>query len=371
MQMTLIMNLGIFILGLALLIYGSDVFVESASRFAKGIGVSELFIGLTIVAIGTSLPEIVSSSTALLAGKSQLAFGNVIGSTLTNLTLIVGVSAVISPLASNAIVIERDAKVMILIIGVLAVTLLDPITPGTIVFWEAGILLLLFFAYLSFLFTGKEDCESCYQFRVFVDYLIRLRFLTSLRGLTTVPSRLSKRNHQQQMQQQVQVQQQVVSSDVQESSLSKDAFQIVASAIFIVLGAFFVVTGSDFITTTWGIQESVIGLAVIALATSLPELTVSMNSAKRGFGRLLIGNVIGSNIVNVTLGLGIVSLFIPSNIGLTIGIGLIIAFAVGVSLIFFYVIRKDWRVTKTEGLMLLLLFIVSQVVLVFFSQVAA
>ncbi|MHA1936211.1 MAG: sodium:calcium antiporter, partial [Candidatus Thorarchaeota archaeon] len=181
MQLELIFaNLGLFLFGLALLIYGSDVFVESASKLARTLGVSQLFIGLTIVAIGTSLPEIVASSAAVIAGKPQLAFTNIIGSTIINMTLIVGVSALISPLASNAVVIERDAKVMILVIASLAVFMLDPLTPGIIAVWEAGFLLMLFIAYLSFLITRPEDCESCYQFHVFVDYLIRLNFLTSL-----------------------------------------------------------------------------------------------------------------------------------------------------------------------------------------------
>ncbi|MHA2201186.1 MAG: sodium:calcium antiporter, partial [Candidatus Thorarchaeota archaeon] len=101
MQLDLILlNIGIFVIGLVFLAYGSDVFVESASKLALSIGVSELFIGLTIVAIGTSLPEVVASTTAVIAGQSQLAFTNIIGSTIVNMTLIIGVSAIVSPLAS-------------------------------------------------------------------------------------------------------------------------------------------------------------------------------------------------------------------------------------------------------------------------------
>ncbi|MFX1272534.1 MAG: sodium:calcium antiporter, partial [Promethearchaeota archaeon] len=238
MQLVLALaNVGIFAIGLILLIYGSNVFVESASRFAKEKGVSELFIGLTIVAIGTSLPEIFSSSVAIIEGHSELAFTNVMGSTLVNMTLIIGLSAVVSPLASNAVVIDRDAKIMILILGVLAATLLDPFTPGAIVFWEGGILLLLFFAYLSFLFTRREECESCYQFHVFVDYLIRLQFLTSLRGLALRPKQTS-----------------IMSDTAADESASdivvsherrslKEIMLILLSVFFVLLGAQFVVSG--------------------------------------------------------------------------------------------------------------------------------
>ncbi|MFW9919084.1 MAG: calcium/sodium antiporter [Candidatus Thorarchaeota archaeon] len=365
MQLELIVaNLGLFSLGLALLIYGSDVFVESASKLARNLGVSELFIGLTIVAIGTSLPEIVASSTAVIAGKPELAFTNIIGSTLINLTLIIGVSAIISPLASNAVVIDRDAKVMILVIGALAVFLLDPLTPGVIAIWEAGFLLILFLAYLSFLITRQEECESCYQFHVFVDYLIRLRFLTSLRGLFPKPRDMAKSKDQDSS----------VESQDQErrrrSESIRGALLVIVSSAFIVLGAQLVVAGSDFITITWGIQEGVIGLVIVALGTSLPELTVSVNSARRGFGRLLIGNVIGSNIVNITLGLGLISLFIPTTILLDLGNVVIMFFALAVALIFFYIIRRDWRVTRTEGIFLLILFAITQIVTIYLEQFA-
>ncbi|MHA1958167.1 MAG: sodium:calcium antiporter, partial [Candidatus Thorarchaeota archaeon] len=142
----------------------------------------------------------------------------------------------------------------------------------------------------------------------------------------------------------------------QQTKSFKDPFLVFLSALFIVLGAQLVVVGSDFITLTWGIQEGVIGLLVVALGTSLPELTVSVNSARRGFGRLLIGNVIGSNIINITLGLGIISLVIPTAILLVLSNIVLMTFAIAVALIFFYVIRRDWRVTRTEGILLLVLF---------------
>lgn len=356
-----VIQIGIFILGLAILIYGSDVFVESASKLARSLGVSELFIGLTIVAIGTSLPEIVASSTAVIAGKSQLAFTNIIGSTLVNLTLIIGLSAIISPLASNAVVIDRDAKIMLLTIASLIVFVFDPFTPGAIVFWEAAFLIVLFITYLSFLFTRREDCESCYQFHVFVDYLIRFKFLTSLHGLIT---KQRERNEEGSDDQQAE------EKEISRLESLKTPFAVVISALAIMLGAQLVVSGSDFITLTWGIQEGVIGLVIIALGTSLPELTVSVNSAKKGFGRLLIGNVIGSNIVNITLGIGLVSLFIPTTVVLVLGNIVILVFAIAIALVFFYVIRRDWRVTRNEGVLLLVLFVLAQIIMIYFEQFA-
>jgi len=356
----MILNIGIFVGGLVLLIYGSDVFVESASKLAFQIGVSELFIGLTIVAIGTSLPEIVSSLVAVIAGKSQLAISNITGSTLVNLTLIIGISAIVSPLASNAVVLDRDTKIMTFILCVFAVFAFDPVTPGKIIIWEGAILLLLFITYLSFLFTRKEECESCYQFRVFVDYLIRFQFLTSLRGYLSTSRGIVK-------------QRQSENQEVREMTkleILKGPLKVIISALSIVIGAQFVIMGSDFITLTWGIQEGVIGFVIIGIGTSLPELTVSINSAKRGFGRLLIGNVIGSNIVNITLGIGLVSLLIPVEVLLVLGNFVMIIMTILIALVFFYIIRRDWRVTRIEGVVLLFLFVIVQMIVIYLEQFA-
>jgi cation:H+ antiporter len=329
-----------------------------------GIGVSELFIGLTIVAIGTSLPEVVASATAVIAGQSQLAITNIVGSTIINMTLIIGVSAIVSPLASNAVVIDRDAKIMIFILSTLALFIFDPFTPGAIAIWEAIVLLVLFMAYLSFLFTRREECESCYQFSVFVDYLIRFQFLTSLGGL------LSYSRKKPDIEPKDETDDREEERDDSKPKTFRNAATVVLSALTIILGAQFVVTGSNVITQTWGIQPGVIGFVIIALGTSLPELTVSINSARRGFGRLLIGNIIGSNIINITLGVGFVSLFLPLTVELLLGNTIIILMTLVFALLFFVAIRRDWRVTKREGVILVTLFFIAQVITIYFEQFA-
>lgn len=353
------LHLVVFVLGLVLLIYGSEYFVESASRIAKGMGVSELFIGLTIVAIGTSLPEIVSSTAAVLAGKSSLALSNVLGSYIANISLIVGFSAVIAPIAANAIVIERDAKIMILISFVLGISIFDPLTPGVIVLWEAVILLVLFVAYISFLYYGREECETCYQFFFFVEYLIRLRFMTTLRGLRGRPKARQKEDEEQEG----------TGQEERVGVTARDALVVLVAAAFIAVGAQLVVVGADFMTLAWGIQEGVVGVTMLAIGTSLPELTVSLNSVKKGFGRLLIGNVIGSNIVNVTLGLGLITLFVPASVGVSLGTVTLLGFTLGMGILFFAIIRKKWRVTRASGTFLLLMFVMAQIAIVSVTQI--
>ncbi len=352
----LLLNTGLFAAGLVMLVYSSDVFVEYASRLAKQIGISELTIGLTIVAIGTSMPEIVSSVLSILADKPALAFGNIIGSFLINLTLIIGVSALLSPLASNAVVLERDSKIMILTVLVLVAALLDPFSPGAVTFWEGLILIVLFFAYLSFLYSHREEALTSFQFSMFVDYLIRLRFLTSLRGTFQKPLRPRHRSK-------AKIQEETGS----QSQIARNGAIVMISLVTIVLGAQVLITSIDYIAMTSGISEGLIGVTLVAIGTSLPELMVSINSAKRGFGRLLIGNVIGSNIVNITLGLGIGALLLPVGIGLVQGL-FMAQFAAIVAIIFHYIIRRDWRVTRNEGIFLLFLFVFAQLVLSFITQ---
>ena len=356
------LNIGLFLFGLLLLVHGSDYLIQAATRLAKSLGVSDLLIGLTIVAVGTSLPEIVASIAAIIVGKSNLAFANIIGSSLTNLTFVVGISAIVAPLATNHIVLDRDTKIMILIVMILGLLLLNPFTWGYLFFPGALVLIIVLIAYLSFLYWGREECDTCYQFHIFVDFFIRLKFLTSIRRSAQSTHRSSSTT----IQELEEPLEDKVQSNVISTIVSKDMIIMIISALAIALGAQLVITGAEFISVTWGIADSIIGFTVIALGTSLPEISVSINSARHGFGRLLIGNVVGSNIVNISLGLGLVSLFIPVQIGIFTA-SLLLAFMLSVTLIFYYVIRKDWRVTRKEGFMLVFIYLIIQGAIVFLS----
>ena len=335
----------------------SEYFVEAASKLAKSVGFSELVIGLTIVAIGTSLPEIVSSSLSIVVGSGDLALGNILGSCIANLTLVVGLSALFSPLASNTLILYRDAKVMILIVVILGFTILDPITPAQIVAYEGLILLILFLVYILFLFDGRDERESSFQFELFVEYLIRLRFLTTLRGLVRRPIPPKKAKSEFLNQESVQT----AAHQEQLKRPYKEIIIVILSCTGVILGAQFVVNSAVSISLVWGIEEGLIGLTVVALGTSLPEIMVSLNSARKGFGRLLIGNVLGSNIANATLGVGFVVLVVPATVNI-LTVGLLVGMLLLVSVIFYYTIKTGWRVTRREGILLLMCYILAQVV---------
>ncbi|MBD3407573.1 MAG: calcium/sodium antiporter [Candidatus Lokiarchaeota archaeon] len=356
-QIEMILNIGLFVVGLAFLVLGSDYLIQAATGLAKRMGVSDLLIGLTIVAIGTSIPEIVASIASISAGKADLALSNIAGSSLTNMTLIVGISAIVAPLATNHIILERDTKIMIFSFAVLGIALLDPLTPGVIAIWEAAIMLLIMLTYLTFLHWGRAECDTCYQFHIFVDFFVRLKFLTSLQGKLEPPKIVKT---------------EIDVDDVQETfedskSTFRDLTIVTISVIAVAIGAQWVVSGAEYLSLTFGIGESVIGFTLIALGTSLPELTVSINSARHGFGRLLIGNVVGSNIMNITLGLGIGAFFFLSSYNFIVSI-LMVGFLMVISAIFFYFVQHDWKVTRKEGGVLILLYVIIQLISIYVAQ---
>lgn len=358
LQIEMILNLGFFVIGLSLLVLGSDYLIQAATALAKRVGVSDLLIGLTIVAIGTSIPEIVASIASISAGKADLALANIAGSSLANMTLIVGISAIVAPLATNHIILERDTKIMIFSFVVLGISLFDPLTPGVIAIWEAAILILIMLTYLTFLHWGRAECDTCYQFNIFVDFFIRLKFLTSLQGKLE-PPKITKHEDENEDTEEVQI---------DKRSSIRDLIIVLVSVAGVALGAQWVVSGSEYLSITFGIGESVIGFTLIAIGTSLPELTVSINSARHGFGRLLIGNVVGSNIINITLGLGLTAIFLYSSYNLLVSI-LMVSFLLVISAIFFYFVQHDWRVTRTEGVTLLILYVIVQIVSIFVAQI--
>ncbi|MBD3160214.1 MAG: calcium/sodium antiporter [Candidatus Lokiarchaeota archaeon] len=352
--MEMIVNVGLFIGGLALLVQGSDYLIQSATTLAKSFGISDLLIGLTIVAIGTSLPEVMASLAATAAGGADLAFANIVGSSITNITLVAGIAAIAAPLSTNHIVLDRDTKIMILAGGLLALMIFNPVAFGTIVIPEAAVLLLLLIAYLSFLYWGRTECDRCYQFSIFVDFFLRFKFLTSIREARRNPPGSSTDENNE-------------SKGETTKIPLRDVAIIAITAIAVSVGAQWVVTGAQYINSAWGIGEDVIGFTVISLMTSMPEITVSINSARHGFGRLLVGNLVGSNIVNIALGLGLVPLIFPVTFSI-MSSGILLAAFLILSLIFYYVIRRDWRVTRAEGIGMVLLYIFIQVIFISISQ---
>lgn len=255
-------NILLLIIGFIALIKGADIFVDGASSTAQNFKVSKMLIGLTIVAFGTSAPEFAVSMNALASGNSDMVLGNVIGSNILNILLILGVAAIIKPIAVKDNTVKKELPLVLLVSTLLVVLFLDTIFGGgdiNQITRSDGVVIILFFS-------------------VFLYYLITL----------AKQKRTSKEDEE------------------------PPKFKLGKSLLFVLLGLAAIIIGSDLvvdsasnIATALGISERIISLTVIAFGTSLPELVTTIVSAKKGEQDLLVGNIIGSNIFNICLVLGV------------------------------------------------------------------
>lgn len=252
-------------LGLVLLVAGADMLVKGAARLASSFGIPSLVIGLTVVAFGTSAPELAVSVKAAYAGEAELAIANVVGSNIVNVLFILGLSAVILPLAISKQLIRQDVPIMVLLSLVLVLFVQD----GDINRIEAGIFVAGLLAYTFFLFyQGKKQGSD--------------------------------------------------SVDEEVDEMLKEPHPQWQSLLFVVVGLGLLVQGSDWmvssavaLATSWGISEAVIGLTIVAVGTSLPEMVTSIMAAIKGERDIAVGNVVGSNIFNILCVLGISGLVSP------------------------------------------------------------
>jgi cation:H+ antiporter len=265
----LLLDIFLIVLGMALLIKGGDMLVDGASNLARRFNISELAIGLTIVAFGTSAPELVVSLAAAIGSHSEIALGNVIGSNNFNLLAILGITGLIAPIAvqKNTIRIEIPFSLLAVIVLFLLANLnFFPTEEKTITRVDGVILLMFFGLFLFYVYKSMKTSES---------------------GDET--------------------------SSVKTLSLLKSILFIVLGLVFLVLGGRIVVDSAVDLARDMNISEKVIGLTIIAIGTSLPELVTSVTAIIKKSSDIAIGNIIGSNIFNIFLILGASSLVNPIN----------------------------------------------------------
>jgi cation:H+ antiporter len=291
----------------AILLYGGgESLVSGASALARTLGMSPLVVGLTVVAFGTSAPELAATLAASLQGSPEIAFGNVVGSNIFNVGLILGVAALIFPLAARARFLRRE---MPFLIGTSALMLLL-VRNGRVGRGEGAVLLALFAAYLWLIL--RKDEEST---RVAAEFAQEY-------GKVTAP-------------------------------LWASVLRVVVGIAVLVVGAKILVMGAVGVARSFGISERVIGLTLVAFGTSLPELASSIVAAVRREGDIVLGNIVGSNIFNVLAILGTASLTVP--IDLQVGVdtwvdlGVMLAFSVAL----WPFLHTQRRLDRWEGLVLL------------------
>ena len=310
MEKEIIFSLLKLVLGIGLLVKGADLLIAGASGLARRAGIPEFVIGLTLVAFGTSLPELTVNVQASLEGASEITLGNVIGSNIANILLILGIAGLIRPLSINRTFVKKEVPLNFLSILVLFAMVSDRMLDGS-----------------SQAFVSRS--EGLVLITTFVGYLY---FLAAF----------LERNS--------------VEEEIQRLGYGKGALLIVLGFAGLILGANWTVSGGVDLALSLGVSQVVIGLFMIAVGTSLPELLTSAVAAYRGNPDIALGNVAGSNIFNVSLVLGASALIHPIPVPERVFKDLALLFlATLVLLISNYTGRKH-SVSRAEAILFLLIY---------------
>ena len=340
----MIQEILLLIFGLVLLVKGANYFVEASARLAKKLGVSEFIIGLTLTAIGTSVPELASSISAAVQGAPGLIIGNVVGSNIANIGLVIGIAACIGSFKTNKKMYNRDAYFLMLSVIALIFFALD----GSINGIEAIGLLILYFSYVMFLIATKDARNKSHHFSNFLDYFFKFKYIISIK--TKIVQQALKKNSHEKTTKQRQVKR------LFKESILADFCIMSLALVAIVIGAKYLVLEAVWLAELLSIPKNLIGLSLIAIGTSLPELMVSITAARKGFGGILLGNILGSNIANTFLILGVSSSIIPisiSELSITYTIPIMAFF----SLFLVYIVQLK-KITRKHGIIALTSYII-------------
>ena len=257
--MTLVIQMLLLATGFLMLVKGADWFVDGSSSLARRLGIPQLVIGLTIVAMGTSAPEAAVSISAALKGSAEITIGNIVGSNILNILIILGLSSLLCSLAVARSTIRVENPFMIAVTAVLLLLGMD----GTIGLADGVILLALFAGYLAYLFVmagkGRESREE----------------------------------------------------GAGETGVGRSLILTVVGLVLIVWGSNVTVDAATALARIFGMSERFIGLTIVALGTSLPELFTSVSAARKGNADIAIGNIVGSNIFNILFVVGLSGLIVP------------------------------------------------------------
>ena len=295
----------ILIIGFIVLVKCADIFVCGSSNIAKSLGVPSLIVGLTIVAFGTSAPEASVSIISAIEGQNEISVGNVVGSNLCNLLIVLGISSLFRPIAASKQVLKKDFLLSIISYLILFIFVINDIVIST-----------------SNSFLSRV--EGLILFLILVIYLYRM---------------IKKENNKE--------------KENIKFSLS-DIFKIIFGLVGIILGGNAIVDQAVLIAENFGVSKHLIALTIVAIGTSLPELVTSVIAAKKGENDIAIGNVIGSNIFNILFILGTSSIISPLNIyyNSIIDIGILLVFGV----IVYILTYKNKEINRKTGILMILMY---------------
>lgn len=305
--MELVIEIILLLVGFLFLIKGADVFVDGASNVAYNYKIPTIVVGLTIVAFGTSAPEAAVSITASLAGSNAISLGNVVGSNIFNILGVLGISALITNVTVDEILLKRDLPIII-----------------------GSSILLLLIAY----FIGE------------ITRVIGLVFFIGIIAYVYILVKQARSNTRS-------IKEKEVTAKL---SIPKSVLYIIIGLIGVIVGSDFVVDSASYIASLFGLSQALIGLTIVAIGTSLPELVTSISAVRRNEHGIVLGNVLGSCIFNVLFILGISSIIVPMPIESKMITD--IAMMTGVSILCYIFAKTKDEISRKEGIILVLLLII-------------
>ena len=315
----MIVQILFILLGFVLLIKGADILVNGSSAIAKKMRISEIVIGLTIVSIGTSMPELFVSTTSALQGASDISVGNVIGSNICNLLLILGLSSLIHPVKfhKQTKLIENPMSIILTLIFVLMCNINQDISRI-----EGIILLIFFIAFLIYtIVIGKKTKDEAIL--------------------------------------------EISLEEAKKISVVKNLVLIILGIAGLKIGGDLVVENAKLVATALNISEKIIGLTIVAIGTSLPELVTSLTAAIKGESDIAIGNIIGSNIFNLLFIIGVSAVITPITYNISYNFDVIILFVAMILMCIFPFIKPKDEMSRSNGLIYTLIYIIYMLALIF------
>ena len=303
----------LFVVGFVLLISGANLLVEGSASIAKKLNISSIVIGLTIVAFGTSAPELIVNIFASVQGNTEIAIGNILGSNIVNILLILGISAIIYPLATKENTVWKEIPLSLLAAILLGVMVNDTLIDGGT-------------------FSGLTRIDGIVFIAFFIIFLYYTFGISKVSGENT-------------------------DLEIKEMSYMKSSLYIVGGLLGLVFGGKWIVDGAIKIAEGFNVSQSLIGLTVVAIGTSLPELATSAVAAYKKQSDIAIGNVVGSNIFNIFWILGLSAVINPLPFSKDSVIDIIMTIVASLILFLIMFIGKKHTVERWQGVIMILIYI--------------
>ena len=335
-------NIVLLVLGVIIVLKGADWLTDGAVNIATRFGVSQMVIGLTIVAMGTSMPEFCVSMVSALKGTPDLAVGNVVGSNTLNTLLIVGCSALVAPIMVKRSSVKRDIPFAVVASLLMLLFCFD----GAIGRVDAAV---LFAGFCLFMFVTLKYAKTTEEHAATVAtsgaaMATAAAASTSVSEAPTSQTSAPKASTSQPS-----------APEASVASMLKAIVMLVVGLLCLIAGSNMFVDNASFVASSLGVSDAVIGLTIVAGGTSLPELATSMVSAKKGNSDIAIGNVIGSNVFNIRMIIGITGLVKPMHIaGITT---LDLFMMLGSMLLMWFFCRTTYKVKRWEGAVLTIIYL--------------